>query len=176
MQTWTAAEEQSFSQLMQAGRMKRLEVIRLYRPQRRISLLVKQSSGMLPPMCGANVLRAAAAIALSTTSLFLSGCDDLAKQAGYEKSPAAKQPPLSTPTRRFVQYSHNDDIAFDTQTGQLCRTWDWSPVAPEPKRTPEGMVPERPAGELTPTCLSLFKQYPTAGNAGVGIAQDSSPN
>jgi len=127
-------------------------------------------------MCGANALRAAAAIALSTTLLFLSGCDDLAKQAGYEKGPAAKQSSLSTPTHRFVPDSHNDDIAFDTQTGQMCRTWDWSPVAPAAKATPEGSFPERKAGEFAPTCLTLFRQYPTTGNAGVGIVQDSSSN
>ena len=31
MQTWTPAEEVAFSQLIQAGRMKRMEAIRLYR-------------------------------------------------------------------------------------------------------------------------------------------------
>ena len=31
MQTWTPVEEDAFSQLMQAGRMKRVEAIRLYR-------------------------------------------------------------------------------------------------------------------------------------------------
>jgi hypothetical protein len=31
MQTWTPAEEQAFSELMQAGRIKRMEAIRLYR-------------------------------------------------------------------------------------------------------------------------------------------------
>jgi hypothetical protein len=31
MQTWTPVEEDAFSQLMQAGRLKRLEAIRLYR-------------------------------------------------------------------------------------------------------------------------------------------------
>lgn len=31
MQTWTPAEEGAFSQLMQAGRMKRMEAVRLYR-------------------------------------------------------------------------------------------------------------------------------------------------
>lgn len=113
---------------------------------------------------------------MCTSLLFLSGCDDLANQAGYEKSPAKKQPSLSTPTHRFVPYSHNDDIAFDTQTGQMCRTWDWSPVAPVARATPEGGFPERKAGEFAPTCLTLFKQYPTTGNAGVGIVQDPSSN
>jgi hypothetical protein len=130
---------------------------------------VKLSSGMLPPMCGVNVLRAATSIAVAVTLLLLSACDDLSKQPGNEKSPAAKQPILSTPTHRFVPYSHNDDIAFDTQTGQMCRTWDWSPVAPAAKATPEGSFPERKAGEFAPTCLTLFKQYPTTGNVEVGI-------
>jgi hypothetical protein len=31
MQTWAPAEEDAFSQLMQAGRMKRMEAVRLYR-------------------------------------------------------------------------------------------------------------------------------------------------
>lgn len=31
MQTWTQAEEDAFSQLMQVGRMARMEAIRLYR-------------------------------------------------------------------------------------------------------------------------------------------------
>jgi|HubBroStandDraft_6_1064221.scaffolds.fasta_scaffold00211_21 hypothetical protein len=31
MRTWTPAEEGAFSQLMQAGRMKRMEAVRLYR-------------------------------------------------------------------------------------------------------------------------------------------------
>jgi hypothetical protein len=31
MQTWTLVEEDAFSQLMKAGRMKRMEAIRLYR-------------------------------------------------------------------------------------------------------------------------------------------------
>jgi hypothetical protein len=31
MQTWTPAEERAFSQLIQVGRLKRMEAIRLYR-------------------------------------------------------------------------------------------------------------------------------------------------
>ena len=136
---------------------------------------VNQSSGMLPVMSGTKILHAGTIVFVAAGLLFLCECDDLPKQAGNEKA-QTKQPSLSTPTHRFVQYSHNNDIAFDTQTGQLCRTWDWAPVAPERKPTPEGMVPERSTGELTPTCLSLFKQYPTTGNAGVGIIEDSSAN
>jgi len=125
---------------------------------------------MLPPMFGTKIFRVATVIVSTASLLVLSGCDDLAKQAGYEKPPTAKQ---STPTHRFAPYTHNDDIAFDTQTGQMCRTWDWSPVAPAAKQTPEGGFPERKAGEFAPTCLSLFKQYPTTGNAAIGIIQDS---
>jgi hypothetical protein len=31
MQTWTPAEEEAFSQLMEIGRLKRMEAVRLYR-------------------------------------------------------------------------------------------------------------------------------------------------
>jgi hypothetical protein len=122
--------------------------------------------------------RVVTAVALTVTLLFIAGCDDLAKEFGYQKSQSAKpqQPSPSTPTHRFMANSHNVDIAFDTQTGQLCRTWDWSPVAPEAKPNAQGTVPQRMVGELTPTCLSLFKQYPTTGSAAIGVVQESTAN
>src|ERR1700693_1846990 len=112
---------------------------------------------------------------LVLTSLF--GCDDIAKEFGYQKpAPAKQQSPPLTPTHRFVLAQGHTDIALDTQTGQLCRTWDWAPVAPEQKPS-NGLIPQRLPGELTPTCLSLFNQYPTRGNPGdpLGLFEESSP-
>jgi hypothetical protein len=123
--------------------------------------------------------RAMTAVGLTVTLLFIAGCDDLAKEFGYQKAEPVKsqqQPSASTPTHRFTANPHNVDLAFDTQTGQLCRTWDWSPIAPEVKPNAQGGVPQRMVGELTPTCLSLFKQYPTTGNAASGVVQEPSAN
>jgi len=120
---------------------------------------------------------AIAIVGLTVTLLFVAGCDDLAKEFGYYKSqPVKPQALASTPTHRFMANSHNVDLAFDTQTGQLCRTWDWSPIAPEAKPNAQGAVPQRMVGELTPTCLWLFKQYPTTGNAAIGVVQEPSAN
>jgi hypothetical protein len=74
------------------------------------------------------------------------------------------------------------DAAFDTQTGQLCRTWDWQlkegEIVPKPKMQPtsDGVqftdVPTvdpkakphaqtgvglTPPGQFSPTCLSLYQ-------------------
>jgi hypothetical protein len=96
--------------------------------------------------------RTATAVGLTVALLFIAGCDDLAKEFGYQKSQPAKsqQQSSSTPTHRFMANSHNVDLAFDTQTGQLCRTWDWSPIAPEAKPNAQGGVPQRMVGDLTP--------------------------
>jgi hypothetical protein len=55
-------------------------------------------------------------------------------------------------------------VAFDTQTGQLCRTWDWSTTGAKATPDKNGIVPQQATGELTPTCISLYKQYPTGPN------------
>ena len=62
------------------------------------------------------------------------------------------------------------DIAFDTQTGQLCRTWKWEPLAPETK-TAQGKMPERKPGEFAPTCLSLYQKYPSGTGADSQVEQ-----
>lgn len=88
-----------------------------------------------------------------------------------------KKPPVQTvqpshvsrsgshPTHRFVLAQPLKDVAFDTQTGQLCRTWDWQPVAAENAAGKNGLIPERRTGEFTPTCLSIYEQSPTVGNS-----------
>lgn len=95
----------------------------------------------------------AALIALLVIPLL--GCGDyelVKKDTLPQPKPAERKKP--TPTHRFVLVQRLTAVAFDTQTGQLCRTWDWVPVAPEAPR-------ERQPGELTPTCLSLYQKYPT---------------
>jgi hypothetical protein len=85
------------------------------------------------------------AVAL-TAALFLfqqaDGCDDA------KPTPAPTPPP---PINRFVPVANHgsSDVALDTATGQLCRTWEWqyrganNPMA--------GGI------DTLPTCLSLYQ-------------------
>jgi hypothetical protein len=59
---------------------------------------------------------------------------------------------------RFILTRIGIDVALDTQTGQLCRTWDWPPTAEPPKDKPFAEV--KP-GEYAPLCLTLYQQYPS---------------
>jgi len=49
------------------------------------------------------------------------------------------------------------DLALDTKTGQLCRTWDW-----EVPNALKGSNPESLTG--LPLCITLYTQYPESGN------------
>jgi hypothetical protein len=95
-------------------------------------------------------------------TIIQSGCPTDEKKEEPPKK-VAQAPHPQTPTHRFV-LTRDIDLAFDTQTGQLCRTWDWQPVAPQTKPTAEGLMPQRKPGEYTPTCLTLYQQNPTIAN------------
>lgn len=90
-----------------------------------------------------------------------SGCP-FDQRTGAPPKQTLRQP--QTPTHRFV-LTRDADLAFDTQTGQLCRTWDWAPVAQQAKPTKEGLIPEQKPGQFTPTCLILYQQFPTNANS-----------
>lgn len=53
---------------------------------------------------------------------------------------------------RFVLTKFAGDMAFDLQTGQTCRTWDWTPTTPG-KLDANRNAPEVKYGEFTPTCV-----------------------
>ena len=82
----------------------------------------------------------------------------------------------SHPTHRFALAQPLKDVALDTQTGQLCRTWDWQVIGEANKPDQSGNFPERKVGELTPTCLSLYQQYPTEGNSNDPLGILDNPN
>jgi hypothetical protein len=106
----------------------------------------------------------------------LAGCDEILNKP---TTPAKQQERTSSPTHRFVLATRDVDLAFDTQTGELCRTWDWTPLAAAEKPLPgTGGVPERKRGEFTPTCLSLFQKYPTRNEPSdsVVLSQESNAN
>jgi hypothetical protein len=91
-------------------------------------------------------------------ALCLFGCDQLTpKPTVTVKIPDQDE---HFPTRRFELVTHDADVAFDTQTGQLCKTWDWQPMGKVSKPDPiTGGSPQRKLGEFAPTCLSLFIQW-----------------
>ena len=91
-----------------------------------------------------------------STALCLCSCDKLTHTITV-KVPEQDE---HFPTRRFELVEHNADVAFDAQTGQLCKTWEWQPVGKPGKVDPEtGTAPQRTLGEFAPTCLSLYISY-----------------
>jgi hypothetical protein len=90
--------------------------------------------------------------------MLLQSCDVLTDQ----KKGAAKsgRPGL----HRFSITRLGVDIALDTQTGQLCRTWDWLATAKPPS---ENTALEMKPGQYAPLCLTLYEKYPS----GTGEAQ-----
>src|SRR5208282_3742613 len=95
------------------------------------------------------------------------GCDDIAKQAGYVPAKTSAKPTPAPaprhPIHRFV-LTQSGGVALDTQTGQICKTWDWEPIGKQPAPDPvSGTVAPRAFGEFSPTCISLYNSYPTTG-------------
>jgi hypothetical protein len=69
----------------------------------------------------------------------------------------------------------NASVAFDTQTGQICRTWDWQPIGAPSKTDPvSGNTPQRSFGEFAPTCLSLYKDFPSTSSTNTAVISDES--
>lgn len=95
--------------------------------------------------------------------LVLGGCDQTTPataNTAIQKPRARAQNVVHYPTHRFVQESFNPGVAFDTQTGQICRTWAWSPMGKAPKEDPAtGGSPERMLGEYSPTCIDVYNTY-----------------
>ena len=91
-----------------------------------------------------------------------------------ERPAPQKRAPLPIrPIHRFA-ITRNEDLAFDTQTGQLCKTWNWEPTIPPPKPNERGVSPQRFPGEFTPTCVSLYEKYQTGTNPNdsLGLFED----
>ena len=94
----------------------------------------------------------------------------------YETPSSKPQPPRPiskihrTPVHRFTLLRNDPGVAFDTQTGQVCRTWGWVPGGKPATADPEsGNTPQRTFGEFSPTCLELYKQYESGSDDGAVI-------
>jgi hypothetical protein len=105
------------------------------------------------------------------------------QQSGCDNSPAKTSAPkavgLKPPLHRFVltRYPADAGVAFDTQTGQICRTWEWSPSGPAPEPDPTtGNAPQRSIGEFAPLCLSIYTQYPSGPGDGGSAVEDTQRN
>ena len=99
-----------------------------------------------------------------------SACD-LNQKPAPPKPAAAAKPPL----HRFVftRFPTDAGVAFDTQTGQICKTWLWFPSGPAAKPDPEnGTTPQRVIGEFAPTCLSLYQKYPSGSGDSIPVTED----
>ena len=92
--------------------------------------------------------------------LSVAGCDDITS-ANSKKAEKPRSTKKSAPIHRFVQESYNAGVAFDTQTGQICKTWDWKPMGPDAKPDANGNTPQRTLGEFSPMCSSLYALYPS---------------
>ena len=55
----------------------------------------------------------------------------------------------------------NTGLAFDTQTGQLCRTWDWAPTGKAMPNPITGKLGQAADGESTRTCQNVYRSEPT---------------
>lgn len=109
-------------------------------------------------------------VAVSILALVLFGCDAINPPKKATEKKAAH-----TPTHRFSVISRfGGDVAFDTQTGQLCRTWNWT--LPNIKPDSTGRVDQIKLGQLAPTCLSLYQMYPSQADDSAVVVQDDPPN
>jgi hypothetical protein len=89
----------------------------------------------------------ASAWGVLVVGLLLSGCEEFPITTKPATSKTVKVPPLAkesrVPVRRFILTKYDAGVAFDSQTGQLCRTWEWALVnKPAAKADESGNVPQ----------------------------------
>jgi hypothetical protein len=97
---------------------------------------------------------------------------------GCEKPAPVERTKLITqnhiPVHRFV-ITRDSGLALDTQTGQLCRTWEWVPSGKQRLDADGNPIP-RNYGEFTPTCLSVYEQYPSGKDSQTELIPDGTSN
>lgn len=99
------------------------------------------------------------------------GCGKALQDLGLQAKPAPtkslatmKPPANRAPVHRFTLTRGDGGVAFDTQTGQICKTWEWVPVGKTPTEDTNAGGRQRIFGEFAPTCLSLYTIYPTGSS------------
>ena len=115
-------------------------------------------------MIGRIIMRQMRSVMFALSVLMSVGCDNLNRKQDQKKDTIASKPKPKaprTPLHRFV-LTRAEDVAFDTQTGQICRTWTWQPVGKAPAPDPvTGGAPSRKFGEFAPLCLDIYTLYPS---------------
>lgn len=92
-------------------------------------------------------------------ALMATGCDS----PSQNNKLASKSSTQRSPIRRFeITQRGAADVAFDTQTGQICRTWAWVPTEKErPPNPSTGLSPQIVWGQDAPTCVVLYRDFPS---------------
>jgi hypothetical protein len=90
-------------------------------------------------------MKSIAAIALTALLMQQTGCEE--KRSDPPKEVHTK----SFPIGRFQAITSREaaDVALDTKTGQMCRTWNWDYT---------GKLREASGHNDLPLCLSLFRE------------------
>src|SRR5215469_10009797 len=84
-------------------------------------------------------------------------CDQLTKETETSPRPVENR---SHPIGRFEKLQNfRVDVALDTQTGQLCKTWGWASTN---RNNPDPY-------ENLPTCESLYKNFPPVEEQSIGV-------
>jgi hypothetical protein len=109
-----------------------------------------------------------ALIALPVLFLIQGGGCDATKRDSPKPTQSSQGDTTQRPIRRFELTSVGFDIAFDTQTGQLCRTWDWN------LKGPNTVAPESKVTAVAPLCSKLYSQYSVA-DTGVAASGGEQP-
>lgn len=108
----------------------------------------------------------------------LSGCKS--EQPKPDQSTGALSPAVVRPYQRFIPIAHNQGFlsfpywAFDTKTGQLCKTWGWQSETAAFKKAEESgnyskLTGIDAAAIGTPTCKELWKDYPDEVSLGSAL-------
>lgn len=98
-------------------------------------------------------------LSLPITLLPLAGCDQF-RQPQKPETKAAATDITRPPIHRFTPIPNDFNVAFDTKTGEICRTWDWKVLGKSSTPDPvTGDVPTRQFGELAPTCIELYDTW-----------------
>ncbi len=117
-------------------------------------------------------MKVSAIISLLVVTVLTSGCDNPNLNQNPKKVAAPKPRSAKQPLHRFVLTRLGVDIAFDTQTGQLCKTWEWQITNTLKPDAISGMQPQAKPGEFAPLCLSLYNQSPSGLDDGAAPSAD----
>src|SRR5437879_4640274 len=90
-------------------------------------------------------------------------------QSTQQKSATTVRKQHAGVSHRFVMTKFDGGVAFDTQTGQICKTWVWEATGKPQKADTSGNVLPRTFGEFSPTCLSLYEKYPSGDDTSLSV-------